>query len=100
MCGQAHSNKQVWSGAAWRHTPGGLLGRGRHRNHCPAKGPGCRHASPQDTCPQCGEKVDLRRLLSDRPWETHNITWIQVCPHTTLGKTATGAHQPLMFVAK
>ncbi|EFJ52149.1 hypothetical protein VOLCADRAFT_120375 [Volvox carteri f. nagariensis] len=31
-----------------------------------------------DTCPQCGEKVDLRTLLSDRPWETHNITWIQM----------------------
>ncbi|GLC38944.1 hypothetical protein PLESTB_000464200 [Pleodorina starrii] len=32
----------------------------------------------KDTCPQCGEKVDLRALLSDRPWETHNITWIQM----------------------
>ncbi|PNW85410.1 hypothetical protein CHLRE_03g185100v5 [Chlamydomonas reinhardtii] len=32
----------------------------------------------KDTCPQCGEKVDLRSLLADRPWETHNITWIQM----------------------
>ncbi|PNH12443.1 RING finger protein [Tetrabaena socialis] len=32
----------------------------------------------KDTCPQCGEKVDLRALLADRPWETHNITWIQM----------------------
>ncbi|KAG2499840.1 hypothetical protein HYH03_002131 [Edaphochlamys debaryana] len=32
----------------------------------------------KDTCPQCSEKVDLRAILADRPWETHNITWIQM----------------------
>ncbi|GFR41018.1 hypothetical protein Agub_g1450 [Astrephomene gubernaculifera] len=32
----------------------------------------------KDTCPQCSEKVDLRSILADRPWETHNITWIQM----------------------
>lgn len=32
----------------------------------------------KDTCPQCNEKVDMRSLLADRPWDTHNITWIQM----------------------
>uniref|UniRef100_A0A7S3QMI0 RING-type domain-containing protein n=1 Tax=Dunaliella tertiolecta TaxID=3047 RepID=A0A7S3QMI0_DUNTE len=32
----------------------------------------------KDTCPCCNEKVDLRSLYSDRPWETRNLTWIQM----------------------
>mmetsp|Transcript_24163 Transcript_24163/g.71701 ORF Transcript_24163/g.71701 Transcript_24163/m.71701 type:complete len:353 (-) Transcript_24163:347-1405(-) len=32
----------------------------------------------KDTCPVCSEKVDLRTLNADRPWETQNITWIQM----------------------
>ena len=29
----------------------------------------------QDTCPTCLEKVDLRSVFADRPWETRNLTW-------------------------
>jgi RING finger protein 121 len=29
----------------------------------------------KDTCPACSEKVDLKALYSDRPWETRNLTW-------------------------
>ncbi len=29
----------------------------------------------KDTCPVCNEKVDMRALYSDRPWETRNLTW-------------------------
>ena len=29
----------------------------------------------KDVCPVCNEKVDLRHLYSDRPWETQNLSW-------------------------
>lgn len=29
----------------------------------------------KDCCPTCMEKVDLRELYKDRPWETSNLTW-------------------------
>lgn len=29
----------------------------------------------KDTCPVCLEKVDLRTLYADRPWDTRNLTW-------------------------
>ncbi|GAB4824246.1 hypothetical protein N2152v2_011292 [Parachlorella kessleri] len=32
----------------------------------------------KDVCPACYEKVDLRALYSDRPWETRNLSWIQM----------------------
>ncbi|KAA6413607.1 MAG: RING finger domain-containing protein, partial [Trebouxia sp. A1-2] len=32
----------------------------------------------KDTCPVCLEKVDLRALYADRPWDTRNLTWIQM----------------------
>jgi len=32
----------------------------------------------KDLCPVCCEKVDLRSLYSDRPWETRNLSWIQM----------------------
>eukprot|EP00197_Chlamydomonas_leiostraca_P006834 CAMPEP_0202877280 /NCGR_PEP_ID=MMETSP1391-20130828/30388_1 /ASSEMBLY_ACC=CAM_ASM_000867 /TAXON_ID=1034604 /ORGANISM="Chlamydomonas leiostraca, Strain SAG 11-49" /LENGTH=253 /DNA_ID=CAMNT_0049559283 /DNA_START=373 /DNA_END=1134 /DNA_ORIENTATION=- len=32
----------------------------------------------KDTCPVCMEKVDLRALYGDRPWDTRNLTWIQM----------------------
>jgi RING finger protein 121/175 len=32
----------------------------------------------KDICPVCNEKVDLRNLYSDRPWETGNLSWIQM----------------------
>lgn len=32
----------------------------------------------KDTCPLCREKVDLRALFAQRPWETSNITWTQM----------------------
>lgn len=32
----------------------------------------------KDTCPTCWEKVDLRSLYADRPWETSNLSWIQM----------------------
>lgn len=32
----------------------------------------------KDSCPVCCEKVDLRSLYSDRPWETRNLSWIQM----------------------
>jgi hypothetical protein len=36
----------------------------------------------KDVCPVCNEKVDLRELYSDRPWETRNLTWC-VATHFT-----------------
>lgn len=32
----------------------------------------------KDTCPQCLEKVDLRQLYADKPWQTKNLNWIQM----------------------
>jgi len=32
----------------------------------------------QATCPVCLEKVDLAGLYADRPWETQNLSWIQM----------------------
>lgn len=32
----------------------------------------------KDSCPACNEKVDLRRLYADKPWETRNLSWIQM----------------------
>ncbi|GAX79202.1 hypothetical protein CEUSTIGMA_g6642.t1 [Chlamydomonas eustigma] len=32
----------------------------------------------KDMCPVCQEKVDLKSLYVDRPWETRNLTWIQM----------------------
>ena len=29
----------------------------------------------KDTCPVCMEKVDLRSIFSDRPWDTRNLNW-------------------------
>ena len=29
----------------------------------------------KDTCPVCLDKVDLRTLYADRPWDTRNLTW-------------------------
>ena len=32
----------------------------------------------KDSCPACNEKVDLRKLYADKPWETSNLSWIQM----------------------
>lgn len=32
----------------------------------------------KDSCPTCNEKVDLRALYRDKPWETTNLSWIQM----------------------
>lgn len=32
----------------------------------------------KDTCPTCWEKVDLRDVFGDKPWETRNLSWIQM----------------------
>ena len=32
----------------------------------------------KDTCPVCMEKVDLKQIFSDRPWETTNLNWNQM----------------------
>ncbi|GBF93490.1 hypothetical protein Rsub_06623 [Raphidocelis subcapitata] len=32
----------------------------------------------KDVCPVCNEKVDLRHLYADRPWETQNLSWLQM----------------------
>jgi len=32
----------------------------------------------KDVCPVCCEKVELRSLYADRPWETRNLSWIQM----------------------
>lgn len=32
----------------------------------------------KDSCPVCNEKVDLRTLYADRPWETRNLSWVQM----------------------
>ena len=29
----------------------------------------------KDTCPVCMEKVDLRSIFADRPWDTRNLNW-------------------------
>jgi len=29
----------------------------------------------KDVCPVCNEKVDLRHLYADHPWETQNLSW-------------------------
>ena len=37
----------------------------------------------KDTCPACLEKVDLRAVFHDRPWETRNLSWCAFCLLTT-----------------
>ena len=32
----------------------------------------------KEECPACGEKVDLRALYANKPWETRNLSWIQM----------------------
>ena len=32
----------------------------------------------KDTCPCCREKVDLRAVFAGRPWETRNMSWLQM----------------------
>ncbi|KAL4856201.1 RING finger protein 121 [Chlorella vulgaris] len=32
----------------------------------------------KDTCPTCWEKVDLRSVFADKPWDTTNLSWIQM----------------------
>ncbi|EIE27720.1 hypothetical protein COCSUDRAFT_6996, partial [Coccomyxa subellipsoidea C-169] len=32
----------------------------------------------KDTCPTCLEKVDMRKIFAGRPWESRNLTWIQM----------------------
>lgn len=32
----------------------------------------------KDVCPTCMEKVDLKALYADRPWETRNLQWISM----------------------
>ena len=32
----------------------------------------------KDMCPTCLEKVDLRHLHADRPWERMNVVWGQM----------------------
>ena len=32
----------------------------------------------KDTCPTCWEKVDTKKLYGDRPWETTNLSWVQM----------------------
>jgi len=32
----------------------------------------------KDSCPACNEKVDLRKLYANKPWETRNLSWIQM----------------------
>lgn len=32
----------------------------------------------KDVCPVCLEKVDMRDLYADKPWETQNLSWIQM----------------------
>lgn len=29
----------------------------------------------KDVCPVCLEKVDMKDLCSDKPWETQNLSW-------------------------
>jgi RING finger protein 121 len=29
----------------------------------------------KDVCPVCLEKVDMRDLCADKPWETQNLSW-------------------------
>lgn len=29
----------------------------------------------KEMCPVCMEKVDLKGLYADRPWETSNLSW-------------------------
>ncbi|KAL4433400.1 hypothetical protein ABPG77_010253 [Micractinium sp. CCAP 211/92] len=32
----------------------------------------------KDTCPTCWEKVDLKSVFANKPWETTNLSWIQM----------------------
>jgi RING finger protein 121 len=32
----------------------------------------------KDSCPTCTEKVDLRALYAGKPWETSNLSWVQM----------------------
>lgn len=37
--------------------------------------PTLHHAGKKDTCPTCWEKVDLKSVFADKPWETRNLSW-------------------------
>lgn len=38
----------------------------------------------KDTCPVCSEKVDLKAIFADRPWETTNLNWNQMLDMVSL----------------
>ena len=38
----------------------------------------------KDTCPVCAEKVDLKAIFADRPWETTNLNWNQMLDMVSL----------------
>jgi len=50
----------------------GALTRARARAQCIR---GWTIVGKKDTCPACLEKVDLRAVFQDRPWETRNLSW-------------------------
>ena len=56
------------------------------------------HAGKKSVCPVCLEKVDLRHLWADRPWETRNISWCQALASASLHATVTGSKdaQPVL----
>eukprot|EP00798_Chlamydomonas_sp_ICE-L_P023183 gene23183-30395_t len=61
----------VWYGVYF-----GVLGR--DCAEVATDGMGWTMVGKKDICPHCHEKVDMRELYSDRPWETRNLTWIQM----------------------
>jgi hypothetical protein len=61
------------------------VGRFSNRNSVPAtqvlsKGTCAADVGKKSVCPVCLEKVDLRHLWADRPWETRNISWYSAWP--------------------
>ena len=48
----------------------------------------------KDTCPACLEKVDLRTVFHDRPWETRNLSWCASCLLLTCKRFDSFVQQP------
>jgi len=70
-------------------TPGAAIGAGSGEDP-PSVQLSCKHifhtdcirgwliVGKKDACPTCQEKVDLRALYANKPWETRNLSWIQM----------------------
>ncbi|PRW20957.1 RING finger 121 [Chlorella sorokiniana] len=95
--GELYPDEPTTAGAAGTAAAAGFGGSGHGHSHGSGQGGGlgnvqlaCKHLfhldcirgwciiGKKDTCPTCWEKVDTKSVFADKPWETRNLSWIQM----------------------